>query len=136
MPNDVAFVSLKRVTLQLIWEEHRAQHPAGYGYSRFCDLYRAWEKRLSPTMRQTHVAGEWMFGDYAGTTMEVIDALIGEVANLPAAFARQRRQKVRNCRNSWRSSAFSAVERGRDICSALGSTEARFPRPSSMYLRH
>ena len=40
---------LKRpgVTLQLIWEEHRAQHPAGYGYSRFCDLYRAWEKRLS-----------------------------------------------------------------------------------------
>jgi len=79
MPNDVAFVSLKRVTLQLIWEEHRAQHPAGYGYSRFCDLYRAWEKRLSPTMRQTHVAGERMFVDYAGTTMEVIDALIGEV---------------------------------------------------------
>jgi transposase len=72
---------LKRpgVTLQLIWEEHRAQHPAGYGYSRFCDLYRAWEKRLSPTMRQTHVAGERMFVDYAGTTMEVIDALIGEV---------------------------------------------------------
>jgi hypothetical protein len=30
-------------------------------------------------MRQTHVAGEWMFVDYAGTTMEVINALIGEV---------------------------------------------------------
>ena len=28
---------LKRpgVTLQLVWEEHRAQHPTGYGYSRF-----------------------------------------------------------------------------------------------------
>jgi transposase len=24
------------VTLQLLWEEHRAAHPNGYGYSRFC----------------------------------------------------------------------------------------------------
>jgi hypothetical protein len=28
------------VTLQLLWEEHRAVHPDGYGYSRFCELYR------------------------------------------------------------------------------------------------
>ena len=41
------------VTLQLVWEEHRAAHPEGYGYSRFCELYRAWEGRLSPTMRQS-----------------------------------------------------------------------------------
>jgi len=27
------------VTLQLLWEEHRALHPDGYGYSRFCELY-------------------------------------------------------------------------------------------------
>jgi transposase len=67
---------LKRpgVTLQLLWEEHRAAHPDGYGYSRFCELYRAWEGRLSPTMRQSHVAGERMFVDYAGTALEVIDA--------------------------------------------------------------
>jgi transposase len=51
------------VTLQLLWEEHRAAHHNGYGYSRFCDLYRAWEARLSPTMRQTHVAGERLFVD-------------------------------------------------------------------------
>lgn len=72
---------LKRpgVTLQLLWEEHRAQHPNGYGYSRFCDLYRAFTKRLSPTMRQHHVAGERLFVDYAGTTMEVVDGLTGEV---------------------------------------------------------
>ena len=72
---------LKRpgVTLQLLWGEHRAAHPDGYGYSRFCELYRAWEGRLSPTMRQTHVAGERMFVDYAGTTIDVIDAATGEV---------------------------------------------------------
>jgi transposase len=38
------------VTLGLLWEEHRAIHADGYGYSRFCDLYRAWEARLSPTI--------------------------------------------------------------------------------------
>jgi transposase len=67
------------VTLQLLWEEHRAAHPDGYGYSRFCEHYRAWEARLSPTMRQSHVAGERMFVDYAGTTLAVIDAATGEV---------------------------------------------------------
>ena len=66
------------VTLQLLWEEHRATHPDGYGYSRFCELYRAFEARLSPTMRQTHVAGERLFVDYAGTTLAVIDPSTGE----------------------------------------------------------
>jgi transposase len=67
------------VTLALLWEEHRSTHPDGYGYSRFCDLYRVWEARLSPTMRQCHVAGARMFVDYAGTTLEVIDGATGEV---------------------------------------------------------
>ena len=67
------------MTLQLLWEEHRAAHPDGYGYSRFCELYRGWEARLSPTMRQSHVAGERLFVDYAGTTLEVIDPSTGEV---------------------------------------------------------
>jgi len=66
------------VTLQLLWEEHRAVHPDGYGISRYCELYRAWEARLTPTMRQSHVAGERMFVDYAGTTLAVIDGLTGE----------------------------------------------------------
>jgi len=72
---------LKRpgVTLSLLWEEYRAVHRDGYGYSRFCELYRAWKGGLAPTMRQAHVAGEKMFVDYAGATMEVIDGLTGEV---------------------------------------------------------
>src|SRR4030095_4890685 len=28
----------KGVTLQLLWQEYRQIHPAGYGYSRFCEL--------------------------------------------------------------------------------------------------
>lgn len=42
---------LKRraVTLLLLWEEYRAEHADGYGYSRFCDLYRDWRQTISPT---------------------------------------------------------------------------------------
>ena len=67
------------VTLMLLWEEYRQEQPGGYGYSRWCDLYRGWEARLSPTMRQVHPAGERLFVDFAGQTAEVIDAATGEV---------------------------------------------------------
>src|ERR1051325_2180371 len=53
------------VTLMLLWEEYRQRDPDGYRYSRWCELYRAWEGRLSPTMRQAHPAGERMLVDFA-----------------------------------------------------------------------
>jgi transposase len=67
------------VTLMLLWEEYRQREPDGYAYSRWCELYRAWEGRLSPTMRQAHPAGERMFVDYAGQTVDLIDPDTGEV---------------------------------------------------------
>ena len=44
------------VMLMLLWEEYRQRESGGYRYSRWCDLYRAWEGRLSPTMRETDPA--------------------------------------------------------------------------------
>jgi len=67
------------VTLMLLWQEYRAAAPDGYGYSRFCELYDEWESRLSPTMRQVHPAGERLFVDYAGQTVDLIDGRTGEV---------------------------------------------------------
>jgi transposase len=67
------------VTLMLLWEEYRAAEPDGYGYSRWCELYRGWEARLSPTMRQAHPAGERLFVDYAGQTVAIVDGRTGEV---------------------------------------------------------
>ncbi len=70
----------KHVTLQILWDEYIATHPDGYRYSRFCELYRAWEGRLPVTMRQTHLGGDRMFVDYAGDTVPVVvDRLTGEV---------------------------------------------------------
>jgi transposase len=67
------------VTLALLWEEYRAATTDGFGYSWFCDLYREWAGRLKPTLRQVHIAGERLFVDFAGHTMEVIDAASGEI---------------------------------------------------------
>ncbi|SDG43911.1 hypothetical protein SAMN05216338_1001306 [Bradyrhizobium sp. Rc2d] len=69
----------KHVTLSILWEEYIAAEPGGYRYSRFCELYRAWEGRLSVTMRQAHAAGDKLFVDYAGDGVPVVvDRLTGE----------------------------------------------------------
>ena len=62
----------KHVTLSILWDEYIEQHPDGFRYSRFCELYRTWEARLPVTMRQTHLGGEKLFVDYAGDTVPVI----------------------------------------------------------------
>jgi transposase len=70
----------KHVTLSLLWDEYIERNPQGYRYSRFCELYRSWERKLSVTMRQTHLGGDKLFVDYAGDTVPVIiDRLTGEV---------------------------------------------------------
>jgi len=71
---------LKRrsVTMALLWQEYRAEHPNGYSYTRFCELYADWRKRVSPTMRQTHLAGEKLFVDWAGDTIAIVDPASGE----------------------------------------------------------
>ena len=70
----------RRTTLSILWDEYVERNPEGYSYSRFCELYRSWEGKLSVTMRQTHVGGDKLFVDYAGDTVPVIvDRLTGEV---------------------------------------------------------
>jgi len=69
----------KGVTLLLLWQEHKAAHPDGLQYSQFCDRYRAFAGRLDLVMRQHHRAGEKLFVDYAGPTVEVIDRATGEI---------------------------------------------------------
>jgi transposase len=74
-------VELKKpgVTLSILWEEYRAVHPEGYAYSRFCDLFRGFERRLTPTMRQVHVAGDKVFVDYSGKKLPIADRKTGEI---------------------------------------------------------
>jgi len=69
----------KGVTLQLLWLEYKQEHPDGYQYSRFCDLYHRWRQTLDIPLRQVHRAGEKVFVDWAGQTVPVVDPATGEV---------------------------------------------------------
>jgi transposase len=69
----------RSVTRRLLWEEYREEHPDGYGYSQYCDLYRRYVKKLDPPMRQNHKAGEKLFVDYAGDTVPITNPETGEV---------------------------------------------------------
>ena len=72
---------LKRdgVTLQLLWEEYARVHPDGYGRTRFCEIYRQWARRLRPSMRQVHRAGEKTFVDFSGKRPTLVDRRTGEL---------------------------------------------------------
>ena len=72
---------LKRngVTLQLLWEEYLDVHPSGYRYTQFCEIYRQWARRLRPSMRQVHRAGEKVFIDFSGKRPALVDRRTGEL---------------------------------------------------------
>ena len=69
------------VTLRLLWQEYRQNHPDGYGYSRFCELYDRWEGTLDPVLRQVHPPGEKMFVDWAGQTIPIYTSTDGTAAS-------------------------------------------------------
>jgi transposase len=70
----------RNVTRMLLWQEYRAQHPNGFGYTWFCTHFEAWKGRVRPSMRQTHVGGEKVFIDFAGDTIDIVDPATGEVS--------------------------------------------------------
>lgn len=67
------------VTLQLLWEEYRKEHADGLGYTQFCERYRAYGRKLSVSMRQSHKAGEKGYVDYSGKKPVLVDKDTGEV---------------------------------------------------------
>ena len=66
------------VTLRLLHVEYMEQTPGGYGYTQFCERYRAWQRRRKLTMRQVHRAGDKAFIDYSGKKPSIVDPTSGE----------------------------------------------------------
>ena len=63
----------------VLWEEYAQIHPDGYGRTQFCEIYRQWTRRLRPSMRQVHRAGEKTFIDYSGKRPSLVDRRTGEL---------------------------------------------------------
>ena len=72
----------KGVTLALLCQEYKREHPAGYNYSRFVELYREWEGNHTYSMLQTHRPGEKLFVDFAGMTMNLKDPKTGVLSKV------------------------------------------------------
>jgi transposase len=60
-------------TLVLLWMDYKEAHPDGMQYSRFCDLYRLWERQSHFVLRQNHIAGDKLFVDFSGLTVPWLD---------------------------------------------------------------
>jgi len=67
------------VTLELLHLEYIEQHPDGYRYTQFCELYRSWLSQRGLVMRHEHFAGDKAFVDYAGKKPHFVDPATGEV---------------------------------------------------------
>jgi transposase len=71
----------KGMTRQLLWEEYREDHPNGLGITQFKEYYTRFKKRLTPSMRQLHYAGDKLFVDFSGLTMPIHNAKTGEITS-------------------------------------------------------
>ena len=78
-PTVLRELSRKGVTLDLLWNEYKAEHLDGYAYTWFCTHYSQWANSLPLTLRQTHAPGEKLFVDYSGDRVAIVDAATGEI---------------------------------------------------------
>jgi len=69
----------KSVTLMLLWEEYKTNHPDGIMYTQFCERYRNFKKVNYITMHKEHKAGEEVEVDWAGQTMSFVETGTGEI---------------------------------------------------------
>ncbi|WP_430818008.1 IS21 family transposase, partial [Carboxylicivirga marina] len=67
------------VTKHRMWKEYHQKHPEGLKLSQFKAHYLRWSKKVNPVMHMEHKAGDKMFIDYAGKTLEIINKETGEV---------------------------------------------------------
>ena len=68
----------KNVTLMLLWEEYKRNHPDGIMYTQFCERYRRFKKANQISMHIEHKAGEEMQVDWAGSTIPYTEPTTGE----------------------------------------------------------
>lgn len=76
-------IELKRtgVTRHLLWEEYRAGHPDGYGYTRFCALLNGAIGQTALTLPIQHRPGEKLQLDFTGSTLGWVDVESGQINN-------------------------------------------------------
>jgi len=70
------------VTLKMLWQEYSDSHIDGFQSTGFYKHYKLWKNRSHPSMHMVHKAGEKMFVDFAGKTLQVVDPQSGEIKQM------------------------------------------------------
>lgn len=72
------------VTKGLLWREYKEKYPEGVQHTQFCQHYNRWNKHINvkPVMRIVHKAGDKLYVDYAGKTLQIVDPETGEITEV------------------------------------------------------
>ena len=72
----------KGFTREKLWKEYLEKHPDGYRYTRFCNGYSDWQRKVNPVMHMVHKAGDKMYVDFAGGKLQIVDSFTGEIQDV------------------------------------------------------
>ena len=66
-------------TLQALWKSYLDEHPGGYRYTQFVHYFNQWSHKNKASGILRHKAGEKLFIDFAGKTLEYVDRQTGQI---------------------------------------------------------
>lgn len=69
-------------TRETLWKEYYQKHPGGYGYSQFNEHFARWRHRTKISGKLTHKAGDKVYVDYTGETLQITDRDTGEITQV------------------------------------------------------
>jgi transposase len=72
----------KTLTIKMLWEEYKQEHPDGLGYTQFRERIKDKIKERNITMHIQRIPGEKIYVDWAGDTMTMYDSKTGEEIKL------------------------------------------------------
>ncbi|WP_316753706.1 IS21 family transposase [Pedobacter gandavensis] len=75
------------VTRLLLWEEYIKEYPAGFQYSRFCELLQDQMKVNNAVMHFVHYPAKLLEVDFAGDMLHYVDPSTGELIACPVYVA-------------------------------------------------
>lgn len=116
MPDYVARLSRKGMTVRKLFQEYRSGHPDGFQESAFKRAVRQYRVHSKVVGHVEHYAADQMYIDFAGDRLEVVDEMTGEikkaevfVAILPfshytyceAVWSQRKEDLIKACQNAF-----------------------------------
>lgn len=87
LPDFIEKLNRTKMTRMVLWENYRQTKPQGYGYSQFCELLNRSMQHKQAVLTHRHVAGDAVYFDFAGDTLDYVDPDTGEVIKCPVFIA-------------------------------------------------